>query len=92
MDLGMMGWNDAFRTHAAAWWERHNPHAVPARVASVHKQCYLVYVSGGELTATLSGRFHHVARSPRDYPAVGDWVLVDPYPRLSTAVIQHVLP
>ena len=42
MDLGGLGENDAFRTHAATWWERINPHAVPARVASAHKQSYLV--------------------------------------------------
>lgn len=48
-----------------------------ARVTEQHRTHYRVLGEHGELQAEVSGRFAHLALEPSDYPAVGDWVLVD---------------
>jgi ribosome biogenesis GTPase len=64
-----------------------------ARVLAQHKNMYRVVSSGGEVNAEVSGKFWNSALTPTDYPAVGDWVLVD---RTSDkgghAIINHILP
>jgi ribosome biogenesis GTPase len=84
--LVQLGWTPAFEEEFA-------PHAAdglePARVAVEHRGAYELYTERGELSAQLSGRFHHAVESRGDLPAVGDWVAVtasDP------ALVQVVLP
>jgi len=47
------------------------------RVLSQYNDSYKVLGVNGELSARVSGRMMHVAQATTDYPAVGDWVLVD---------------
>lgn len=47
------------------------------RVSSQTKDLYRVITGRGEVTAEVSGRFRFAAEGPADYPAVGDFVLVD---------------
>lgn len=70
---------------AAAW-----PELTLARVISQHKDLYNIITESGELLATLSGRLRHEARSSAEYPAVGDFVMVEPADKES-AVIHAVL-
>ena len=49
-----------------------------ARVISRHKDLYNIITERGELLATVSGRLRHDARSSAEYPAVGDFVMVEP--------------
>lgn len=56
------------------------------RVVLQQKDFYCVLTDAGEVTAQVSGRFRHEAVSPGDFPAVGDFVMLD------GSVIQHVLP
>lgn len=64
-----------------------------ARVSVQHKQLYKVITAQGEITAELSGKLIHAVQAKHDYPAVGDWVMVD---RLTDsnghAIIGVILP
>jgi ribosome biogenesis GTPase len=89
MSLRALGWNSFFE-------EAFKPLAqegqLPARVAIQHRGGYEVWTAKDVLTADVSGRFRHQARTPSDFPAVGDWVVVAPIPGEERAVIQAVLP
>lgn len=64
----------------------------PARVIEQHRDKYRVFTEQGELQAEVSGRFEYTAVDHSDYPAVGDWVLVDRTDdRSGQGVIHRVL-
>ena len=89
MTLTDLGWNDFFAQHFGSvdsgdW--------VPARVAREHTHLYLVCGEFGELTAEVSGKLRHHATGKQDFPAVGDWVMVQPRPEEGRATIHGVLP
>jgi ribosome biogenesis GTPase len=70
------GWTAAFASFAAAGRR-------PARVVAVHKETAIVREAGDpagghDRPATVSGRFRFDALAPSDYPAVGDWVALEP--------------
>ncbi len=69
------------------------PDCFLARVSVQHKEQYRVISESGEMQAVISGKLGYRATDAPDYPAVGDWVLVD---RLDdthgTAIIHHILP
>jgi len=46
----------------------------------------------GEVEGIVTGRFRHEARSPADFPAVGDWVVFHPTEIEGPVAIQAVLP
>jgi ribosome biogenesis GTPase len=84
-------WADAFAPFASAGRR-------PARVVAVHKETSIVRdgVAGHDRPAAVTGRFRHDALAPSDYPAVGDWVVLEPTrPEAGPddpAVIAAVLP
>lgn len=68
-----------------------------ARVLAVHKETAIVRdETGHERSAIVTGRFRFEALAPSDYPAVGDWVVVDDPDAAASvddpAVISAVLP
>ncbi len=69
----------------------------PARVLAVHKETAIVRdETGRERPAIVTGRFRFDALGPSDYPAVGDWVVLDD-PAASAsmddpAIISAVVP
>jgi ribosome biogenesis GTPase len=84
------GWVAAFAPFAAEGRR-------PARVIAVHKETSIVRAADGpDRTAQVSGRFRFDALAPSDFPAVGDWVVLEPgTPNASAddpAVIAAVLP
>jgi ribosome biogenesis GTPase len=89
VDLAALGWNarlaDAFAPHAAEG-------LVPARVALEHTHIYRVFTDAGEWLARVSGRLRHQAAARTDFPAVGDWVAVEPSAHGSDARILALLP
>src|SRR5688500_16387532 len=89
LDLTTLGWGpaliDAFEPHAAKG-------LVPARVALEHTHIYRVLSADGEWLARVSGRLRHAADQRADFPAVGDWVAVEPSAQDGDARIQAVLP
>jgi ribosome biogenesis GTPase / thiamine phosphate phosphatase len=87
--LDRLGWNSrlehAFAEHASAG-------LVPARVALEHTHIYRVLTEGGESLARVSGRLRHRADTRAEFPAVGDWVALEPAKDSGDARIAAVLP
>lgn len=73
MNLEQLGWkpffSEQFHTLSSEGF-------IPGRVALEHKHIYRVYTGHGELLAEVSGKLRHAAFSREDYPAVGDWVVL----------------
>ena len=89
-----LGWD-------AAWAEVFAPFAAegrrPGRVIAVHKETAIVRSDDGpDRSAGVTGRFRFEALAPSDFPAVGDWVALEPDAPSSNpddpAVIAAVLP
>jgi ribosome biogenesis GTPase len=58
------------------------------RIIAEHKERYVVRIGQQELDAEISGHFRHHAMHREDFPAVGDFVELNP----ETAIIQKVMP
>ncbi|GKU83155.1 ribosome small subunit-dependent GTPase A [Niallia sp. NCCP-28] len=63
---------------------------IPARITLEHKHSYRVRSGAFEWLATLSGHFIYTTVSRTDFPAVGDWVLVEKLQGEDKAIIHHV--
>ena len=63
-----------------------------ARVVAVHKDSYTISNGEIDVLAELIGKIIFSASSPVDYPAVGDWVLVNFYDENTFAIIHEILP
>jgi ribosome biogenesis GTPase len=88
MRLELYGWNDGF---AAAFAEHSRAGRVPGRIVLEHTHIYRVATEAGELLARVSGRLRHRAQARGDFPAVGDWVALEPVDT-GEARIHAVLP
>jgi ribosome biogenesis GTPase / thiamine phosphate phosphatase len=84
--LGAFGWS---RAVAAAFEPFDAAGAVPGRILAEDRGSYVVATDGGEARAQVGGRFRYDAGDdPAAYPAVGDWIALDP----EGGVVQAVLP
>ncbi len=64
----------------------------PARVTEQHHNIYKVICEDGELQAEVSGKLQYAAECTVDFPAVGDWVMIDRIDGNSgSAVIRNIL-
>ena len=64
-----------------------------ARVTEQHRDLYKVACEQGELNAGVSGKFVYSANEPMNFPAVGDWVMIDRTDaNTGNAIIHHILP
>lgn len=88
IDLIDIGLTEEYVREAAKYNERLHL----GRVSVQHKDIYKVITRQGECFAEISGKVNYSAAYSSDYPAVGDWVLVD---RTSDsggyAIIHHIL-
>src|SRR5450759_4450571 len=88
-DLIAWGWDaghaEAFAPHAAAVLDDD-----AARFEA--RGSYLVRTAGGEVRATVSGRYRHEAAIDRTmiFPAVGDWVALQGTPDADHRVLRGV--
>jgi ribosome biogenesis GTPase len=64
----------------------------PARVVATHRETAIVRTGGSDLAAHVSGRFRRDALLLSDYPAVGDWVAIEPRPAERSATIHAIVP
>jgi ribosome biogenesis GTPase / thiamine phosphate phosphatase len=64
----------------------------PARVIAQFSHSYKLMTESGEHSAGVSGKFEFNAVKRGDYPAVGDWVMVEMLPSENRSVIHAVLP
>ena len=64
-----------------------------ARISSQYKNSYKIITENGEFTAEISGKFRHSVSDLSQYPAVGDFVMVDRTDgSKGNGIIHHVLP
>ncbi|MEO0397489.1 MAG: ribosome small subunit-dependent GTPase A [Cyanobacteria bacterium P01_A01_bin.137] len=89
MELANLGWSDTF-AHSFAPYAVQGYHV--GRVAVVHRSQYHLYTEQGDLSATLTGKFRHQTQNTSDFPAVGDWVVLQTQPKTEQALIEAVLP
>ena len=88
-DLAALGWSSRL---AEAFAPYADTPLVPARVSLEHTHIYRVMAEQGEWLARVSGRLRHRAEGRPDFPAVGDWVAVEPAGGEGDARIVAVLP
>ena len=88
MDLIDLGWDDFFEQGFIEYKKRE---LAPARVIREHKERYEVLGADGARSAKVAGRMIHNAASRADFPAVGDWVCIDPVSGEGEVVIHAVL-
>jgi ribosome biogenesis GTPase len=89
MKLELLGWNDFFASSFAI--NRQQQYTV-GRVAVEHKNLYIVYSEYGELTAEVTGKLRYQAVGYQDFPAVGDWVVIQVRESEKKATIYDILP
>ena len=63
-----------------------------ARILSQEKGLYRIVSSQGKKLAEISGKFQFKTARVSDYPAVGDFVMVNWNPSGNSAIIEYVLP
>lgn len=76
MELFELGWNSDWEARLARLGPTPGGH--PARVIRQDRGRYTVLGAEGLHLAAPSGRFHHLASSSEEHPAVGDWVVIEP--------------
>jgi ribosome biogenesis GTPase len=89
LTLDDLGWSARF---AEAFEPYRAPGVSPARVSLEHTHIYRVMSPEGEGLARVSGRLRHDATGRADFPAVGDWVVVEAAAGGGDARIRAVLP
>ena len=61
------------------------------RVVTQSKDLYKVATGNSEVIAEIAGRLRHYAENLMDYPAVGDFVMIDRYDLQGNAIIHAIL-
>ncbi|MDY6827575.1 MAG: ribosome small subunit-dependent GTPase A [Bacillota bacterium] len=67
-----LGFNEKYKQEASCY-----EGLFPARITAQHKNLYRAATMKGEVTAGAAGRLRHNATCPADFPAVGDFVMLD---------------
>ncbi len=62
------------------------------RIGIENKTNFVLHAADGELEGIIQGKFRHVAKSPSDFPKVGDWVMFEKLPNEDKAIITKILP
>jgi ribosome biogenesis GTPase len=88
LTLEDLGWNSFFNTH---YQELNIPDTLPARVISESRGSFQIACQHGELSARISGKMRYRVGEEHPYPAVGDWVVVQPLIHEKKAIIQAVI-
>ncbi len=88
--LKKLGFRSFFEQQLKELSEDKLKNKVPGRVLLEHKHSYRVATEQGEWLATISGSYAFQSFSRTDYPAVGDFVLVEKMPGEDRAIIHHL--
>lgn len=89
MNLEQLGWNSFFIEHFKPYEQKGY---LTGRIASEHKNSYRVLTEFGELLAEVSGKMNYLALGREDYPAVGDWVVLQVRLDEKRGTIHGILP
>lgn len=65
---------------------------LPGRILTEHKGLYRAVTTSGELLVEVSGKLRHESTGRGDYPAVGDWIAVQPLTGEARGIVHAVLP
>ena len=65
---------------------------MPGRIIAQYSHVYRVISSEGDKIAKVSGKFEYDAEARGDFPAVGDWVLIELLKGDPNVIIHAVLP
>lgn len=87
-NLEELGWNEKFQEE---FEDNSNENSIQARIFRAERDNYWIHTSSGDYQAKVSGKFRHEAVGKGDFPAVGDWVVVNMDETDSLAVIHKVL-
>lgn len=88
--LSLFGWDGFFESQIANVVLQNS---VPARVICEERNLYRVQLGlTNVLWASVSGKMQFTATTRVDFPAVGDWVLVEAHGPSDRAVIHHIVP
>lgn len=88
--LSLFGWSDFFESHIP---DTILNQTFPARVVCEERNLY--YMQAGAnifFWASISGKLNFNALTRLDYPAVGDWVMVELPAQSDRGIIHHILP
>ncbi|MDR2523881.1 MAG: ribosome small subunit-dependent GTPase A [Synergistaceae bacterium] len=86
-NLMKYGFSDRFKQESAEY-----PGLFPARVTEQHRDLYVLVSENGNLNASVSGKLIYNADGNLDFPAVGDWVMINRTDSSSgNAVIHRIL-
>lgn len=87
IDMNQYGLNDRFVSEAAEFNGLHI-----GRIVLQEKGIYRVVCENGEMIAEISGKLRYEAKSPSDFPGVGDFVMLDrDNNENGNAIIHHML-
>ncbi|MBD1852093.1 ribosome small subunit-dependent GTPase A [Leptolyngbya sp. FACHB-711] len=89
MNLEQLGWSDRYACSFRSYYDQ--GFAV-GRVAVEHRNSYLLYTEQGEQLAAVSGKLRHQTTGIQDFPAVGDWVVIQSSSIDHRATIHAILP
>lgn len=90
MNLKTLGFNTFFIKQWESLKEEKYQNKIIGRIILEHKNSYRVLTEQGEWLATISGSYAFQSFSRADYPAVGDFVLVEQMPGEERAIIHHL--
>jgi ribosome biogenesis GTPase len=88
MTLSELGLHDSLLEKYSVSVEDRN---LLARVIQEHKESYIVQNSSGILRAEITGNLRYAAESRLDFPAVGDWVMINVVDS-DNGIIYKILP
>ncbi|MFD2443136.1 ribosome small subunit-dependent GTPase A [Bacillus sp. CGMCC 1.16607] len=89
MNLNLIGMNQQVKEMFAPYIEQG---FTIGRVALEHKRMYRVWTENGEPLCEVSGKFSYVSFGREDYPAVGDWVVLQERINENRGTIHAILP
>ncbi len=89
MNLQSLGWNTFFEE---SFQLRQSENYTVGRVTIEHKERYELYAESGPCWAEVTGRFRYLTEKKQDFPAVGDWVVIQIIGNNDLALIHDVLP
>ncbi|KYG62394.1 hypothetical protein AZI86_16290 [Bdellovibrio bacteriovorus] len=88
--LSRQGWDEFFES---IFKDPFLSTLTPARVIGEERELYRLQTQPDQsFWGAITGKLQHRARGRADYPAVGDWVLIDHPPGADRAVIHAVCP
>jgi ribosome biogenesis GTPase / thiamine phosphate phosphatase len=93
MNLEQLGWSDRHAHSFASYCPlEFTPELTAGRIAVEYRNTYLLYTEQGDQLAEVSGKLRHQATGIQDFPAVGDWVVIQSRAAEQRATISAILP